>query len=1154
VLLPNKKLPFFCLISLDTFYTLGSALGPVGTAIGGLIGSLFSVGKAAAGKTGCDDPSPADILKSVKEVKSGLTSIENKVGDITNNIVDFREENALDHEKTQELITDLEKNNKVNFAITQNLIDQGRFENLQEFGVTQGMIKQGRSENMINFAQTQELVNLGRLENAANFQATQSLITAGQEENRVKFGQTQGMINTGRLENFANFAETKGLIQEGRKENVANFIKTFDLVNQGRAENQVNFKETQNLINTGRLENLAGFAITHSLVQEGRQENLVNFAITQDLVNRGRAENQINFGVTQDFINQGRQENIQNFQVTRDLINLGREENVANFRVTRELINVGRQENLINFAITQDLISQGRWENLANFQAVRGDIQNLRQDTAKGFSVLSQQADRNLGAIIEGRLESANNFKTTFALLDRNQEATNAGRLENFKNFRITQGLISQVNDNLLRKESESKAERFLYFTSTASIIQETGTKVESSVIDAKIEILKAIDKSTVAPVLSKLKTFASYFEGELKDISTLDEEKLVEKLLEPNGVLHILTESSTPKEVNSLYSVLSDIINQDLLIPKRKDDETAFIALDSLFHGLQIYLDVLDFILSSYGALAQHFNVKLDVDLVNKYKTLSELRYSGYIRTLNDGLLNNVLKVLRTMESSGFLDDDRKKTLRIRGRRVDEIRSNLAAFQSYINDINQNPGVITSKPVFNNNISSDVKIGRWTEGREVSYAIQYRTKQAVGKISKFSNKFRLSQGMSNPTITLPKGPDTVQERYIYRQLGDAQPEYVGSVQGSNPVAFTDLDLDLYEAAGVANEDFGLPQVEALVQKGANASTIFSSGKTAFHIAAEQNNAKILPLLLLQGSSGLMKYDLSGKLPLHTAAEVGNLEAVQSLVKLGTDVNALSLYNLNALQLSSMFGHRNVVRYLLSQNSLQQQNKEKNQFHPLHLAVLGGHAEVLDELLSHPSTNINIQNNEGFTAFHHAVSMRDPKLVEALLAKPETDLNAVAKTGLAPIHMASISGDAKIMEKLIKHPKVEKTKTTENGLNILHLAAVNNHTDIIKLILREVPTLVNTKDKYCQSPLHLAVAQQHQDIVSTLLIDGKADINAVTNDGMTALHIAASTYQSDVVSMLLLLGADTSLKTNLGLSPIHYAVWYGRSAVSHPCF
>jgi hypothetical protein len=189
-------------------------------------------------------------------------------------------------------------------------------------------------------------------------------------------------------------------------------------------------------------------------------------------------------------------------------------------------------------------LAVGRWENLLNFEAVKGAIGDLRQDTVRGFSILSQQSDRNLNAIIDGRLENANNFKTTFALLDRNLDATNSGRIENFKNFKITQGLISQLNDIVLHSEAEAKAERFLYFSSTASIINETGIKVEKSVNDAKVEILKEIDKSRINPILSSLTTFSAYFAGELQVLSTLDENTMVEKLLEPDGVLFILTES----------------------------------------------------------------------------------------------------------------------------------------------------------------------------------------------------------------------------------------------------------------------------------------------------------------------------------------------------------------------------------------------------------------------------------------------------------------------------------------------------------------------------------------------------------------------------------------------------------------------------------
>ena len=1130
---------------------VGSIGGPIGAGLGFGIGLLASSVKTLFGKDKCSEPSTTDIFNKVIGVKEDLTKIDGQITNIGKNLGEFKQENKFDHQITQGLITDLDQKSQINFDITNSLIQKAQFENHQEFGVTQSLIKQGRNENIQSFIQTQGLVNLGRFENNANFQVTQSLISQGQDENRVNFGQTQGLINIGRLENFAGFAQTQGLIQDGRKENIENFVKTFDFINQGRIENQVNFKVTQDLVNTGRLENFAGFAKTQGMIQEGRQENLVNFAITQDLVNRGRFENQVNFGITQDLINVGRQENQYNFQVTRNLINVGREENLANFKITQELVNVGRQENLINFGITQDMIAQGRWENLLNFEAVKGAIGDLRQETVKGFSILSQQSDRNLNAVIDGRLENANNFKTTFALLDRNFEAANTGRIENFKNFKITQGLLAQVNDNVLKSDAESKAERFLYFTSTASIIKETGVKVEESVINAKVEILKAIDKSRVQPILSSLITFSTYFAEELQGLSALDEEKLVEKLLEPNGVLFILTESRTPREVNSLYSLLSDIINQNLAIPKTLNDENSFIILDALLNGVELYLNVLGFILGSYGVLAQHFNVKMELDLVNKYIILSEIRYAEYVRSLDGSLLNQVAQVLNKVQSSGFLENSQKESLPGNFQRIDQIRSSLGSFQSIINNKKQIPNAITSKPVFPDQVSQ-VAIGDWKGGSQVSYAVQYKIQNTFTRISPFSTKFVLSQGMNNPTITLPKAPQTVEKRFIYRKFGNNQPEYIGSVTGFNSVAFKDLDRDLFVAAGISNEGIGLPQVEALLRLGANASTMFDFGKTCFHVAAEQNNNKILRVIHKE-KKDLELFDLAGKLPIHIAAEVGNLESVETLANLGADINALSFYNLNALQIASMNGHDKVINYLLKKENIKINNEDHKNFPLLHLAVIAGHLESVNELLSHTNVDINLKDGENFTALHHAVSSKHFNIFEALIATPSIDFNIAAATGLTVLHLAAIEGKLNFVEALLNLPNANSLLKTDSGLTILHLAAVNNHTSIVQLILKRVPSLSNERNNDGSTALHLAVAQQNLEVVKVLLLEGKADINAVTNDGMTALHVAASTYQNEVVAMLMLLGAKTNLKTDRGLNPLHYAAWYGRSAVSFSC-
>ena len=1054
--------------------------GPVGGAIGAGIGLFSGLLKSILKKNGCSEPSPTQILNSVKNIKSGLTFLTKDVNKIEESLDIFSYENAFDHHETQSLIRNSAERNQINFDISNNLINLNSFENKQEFAVTQGMIEQGAKQNIISFAMTQALVN------------------------------------------------------------------------QGRLENNINFQETQNIINTWRLENLAGFKNTQGLIQEGGHENLVNFAIVQGLVNVGRTENHMSFGITQGLINKikGMQENTINFQVTRNLINLGRDENLENFKITQDLIALGRQENLINFAINQDLINQGRWENLINFQALRGTIQNLGQETIKGFSILSQQSNRNVDAIIKGRIESANNFKITFALLDRNIKATNTGRLENFKNFQTTQNFIAQVNDNLLRANYKSHVERLLYFTSTANFINQTGNRIEKTVIDANIKILKAIDKTRVEPILSNLITFATYLEGELKAISTLEEEKLVEKLKEPHGILYYLTGSITPKEVNSLHSRLSDIINHGLAIPKGEHDEVAFIALDALIDGLQMYMYALNFILRSYHSLTKHFNVKLDIISFNQYITLSELRYSESFQSFHDGLLIDVVKVLQKCESIKFLEDDKKLALRSHLNKIDKLSTGFVAYKSYIDEIKQEPGVIMKKPIFNNNISLDLQIEHWSKAADVSYvsyAIQYRTEKAVTRISKFSKKFLLRLGQSNPHLTLPKGPQTVQERFIYRKFDNAEPEYVGSVQGSDSVIFMDLHLDLYDAAGDNNETIGLPRVNALLKLGANPFTTFVQGKNAFHHAAEENNAKILRILLLNDIHGLREYDRSGKLPIHIAAKLGNLEAIQTMVDLGADINALSTGNLNVLQVSSMFNQTKVVRFLLSQNNIQIKNKENKKFHPLHLSVLGKHFEVIDELLSHTSININLKNNEGFTAFHLAVSMGNSEMVDFLMAKPNLDLNAAAKTGLTPAHLASISGVSEIIKKLISHSKLEKYKATDNGLTMLHLAAVNNHTDIVKLILQEIPSLLNIKNKNGYSALHLAIVQKNLEVVRDLLI-GNADIHSSTKDGITALHIAAATDQPEVVAMLMVLGAETNQYTS-PIHPIHYAAWYGRSGV-----
>jgi ankyrin repeat protein len=537
-----------------------------------------------------------------------------------------------------------------------------------------------------------------------------------------------------------------------------------------------------------------------------------------------------------------------------------------------------------------------------------------------------------------------------------------------------------------------------------------------------------------------------------------------------------------------------------------------------------------------------------MELDLVNKYIILSEIRYGEYVKSLDGGFLIQVTQVLKKVQSSGFVENSQKESFQINYNKIDQIRSSLASFQSIINNKKQTPNPITSKPIFTDQASL-VAIGNWKAGYQVSYAVQYKIENTFTRISPFSTKFTLSQGMNNPTITLPKAPQTVDERFIYRRFGNDQPEYIGSVTGFNSIDFKDVDRDLFIAAGLSNEVIGLPQVEALLRLGANASSKFDLGKTAFHVAAEQNNNKVLSLMFNE-KRDLEHFDLNGKMPIHIAAEVGNVEAVETLVNLGGDINALSFYNLNSLQIASMNGQDKVIRSMLKKESIKIITDNHNTFPPLHLAVVAGHLESVNELLSYPNLDVNFKDEGNFTALHHAISLKDTAIFELLTARPTINVNLAASTGLTAMHLAAIEGKLHFVEALLKLPNANSLLKTDSGLTVLHLAAVNNHTSIVQLILRQIPSLTNEKNNDGSTALHLAVAQQNLEVIKVLLVAGKADINAVANDGMTALHVAASTYQTEVVAMLMLLGAKTNLKTNRGLTPLHYAVWYGRSAVS----
>lgn len=103
----------------------------------------------------------------------------------------------------------------------------------------------------------------------------------------------------------------------------------------------------------------------------------------------------------------------------------------------------------------------------------------------------------------------------------------------------------------------------------------------------------------------------------------------------------------------------------------------------------------------------------------------------------------------------------------------------------------------------------------------------------------------------------------------------------------------------------------------------------------------------------------------------------------------------------------------------------------------------------------------------------------------------------------------------------------------------IHLACYYNHVDIVQLLARAGAN-VNIPNSYQQTPLRTASMKGFNNIITILKYHG-ADVNAVDKWSTTPLFIAVRCAHVETVELLLSLGADKTIATQDGKTPIDEA-------------
>ena len=320
-----------------------------------------------------------------------------------------------------------------------------------------------------------------------------------------------------------------------------------------------------------------------------------------------------------------------------------------------------------------------------------------------------------------------------------------------------------------------------------------------------------------------------------------------------------------------------------------------------------------------------------------------------------------------------------------------------------------------------------------------------------------------------------------------------------------------------------------------------------------------------------------------GRVDIHKAAELGNIEVVKQHLANGVDVNAKDAWGGTPLHYAASGGHKEIVELLIAKGAAVNA-KRSDGGTPLDWAEeTGFNKETADLLRKHGATTTKPKvtsfksmpeidlasfteeqqatilaqaNKEGCdcgckmtvaecrnddTSCRTSVRLAKVIVEEVTGEKPNSESKAaepVAEasqpkptTAKAPdisIHKAVEEGNIEAVKKFLAAGIDVNAKAFITGSTPLHIAATK---EVVELLIAKGAD-VNAKDKYDMTPLHPAAGRGHKEVVELLIAKG-ADVNARDEDGDTPLDWADRRNQTATTALLREHGGKTGeeLKT-----------------------
>uniref|UniRef100_A0A915PU10 ANK_REP_REGION domain-containing protein n=1 Tax=Setaria digitata TaxID=48799 RepID=A0A915PU10_9BILA len=368
----------------------------------------------------------------------------------------------------------------------------------------------------------------------------------------------------------------------------------------------------------------------------------------------------------------------------------------------------------------------------------------------------------------------------------------------------------------------------------------------------------------------------------------------------------------------------------------------------------------------------------------------------------------------------------------------------------------------------------------------------------------------------------------------------------------------------------------------------------FSSSNSCCSSAFKAVRSNHVQCLTQMNKEDLEERDISGQTPLHVAAKLGLLQAIDLLQhEAPATQDAVSIFGENPALVAAGEGQTLSVQLLFNGNSkhtlaraqqrdingttvlmaavargnndlalwlLKRFGKKlamlPNNFRmlPLHVAAAKGNTEFIRNAIKYDRQMVNFRDQfgnvcnrrfflddfikTGCTPVFYAIQGGCFNCVRLLVEKGDADICTVSDKGQSLLHVACLAGHAHIVRWIVNRSAANVILwTTKDNANAIHCASYSGSVAALYILLHTIPhkrrrQILALRDSRGNTALHLTAINNHTDAAQYLLENG-AEPLLLNNGGQTAEAIAYVRKNYQLAKLLSYWKERKQKKTNI---------------------